>query len=130
MERKTYSFSDIANMPETHPLSQYLRLKTIVDRLTYKPNWGFDLFQDLISGSLGLTIIANVDNAGSGPPPKLSLTTTLWVTPEVLEKMDDQAICERIFLAIVSVERHEASEWFKVADVAIFNEHDAELSKK
>jgi hypothetical protein len=87
-----------------------------VARIQYKKGWEFRVMP---SGAIMVTLLTDdAMKAGGGGLAQLG-----W-TIEVSNLISDDFAVQEIYHAVQRMERHEASEWFKVDGKAIYNEHD------
>lgn len=89
-------------------------LACLIDRLTYKANWTFRLYDDLDrgQGSRGLTLVINITGPDSYHPEReISVNHYMPVPPA---SYDDRSWRRWLFDQILLVERHEACEFLAV----------------
>lgn len=90
----------------------------LVAELSYKKGWSFSV------GLRGeIVIVARFEDVND-VSKKAMLTDSFSFSTEFLVTYGRERVLEGIYYRIVALERHEASEWFKVGGKAIFNEHD------
>lgn len=109
-------------------ICQARRVEALLLRATYKPGTRFRLFpkSDVQSGwpsdcfMLYITVkMPSLDSSGE----MIDITTPVSFESDRIEAMSDEQICRTVFDNIVSLERHEATEWFKVDGLNLVDPH-------
>lgn len=106
-----------------------LRVRSILDRITYKPDWEF------YARDKSLTIVEIIVawRTSDPDPHRLGRTAELARTFQVslfgVDRWTDKEIAERIILHYIELaERHEMHEWFKWQGECLVDPHP-ELKK-
>jgi hypothetical protein len=89
-------------------------LRGLVQRLTYKPKWRFDLAElDREQGSQGLTLCISADGIPNSLDPSTT-TSFLHLMPVFPAAFNERAWQRWLLEQILLVERHESLEFFKI----------------
>ena len=89
------------------------RLAALVEKLTYKRGWSFELqHMDRGQGSLGLTLVIEVECEDSYRPDRTTRVLHYMIVPAA--SYDERAWMRWLLDQVLLVEQHEACEFFKV----------------
>jgi hypothetical protein len=98
---------------------RYEVAKRLVARLKYKDGWRFDVAAD------GMILVRAWLPDVQSPERSIEIGWSVAFTDSDHEEYCIQAI----YRAVIDMELHETSEWFRVDGRAIFNEHDLNPEK-
>lgn len=89
-------------------------LRSLVERLTYKVGWTFNLVDNLDRGqeSKGMTLVIALDTTNSYDPKQHFVVNHYMIVPAA--SFDERSWKRWLFDQILLVEQHEASEFFKI----------------
>lgn len=89
-------------------------LRSLVDRISYKPGWKFHLIDNLDrgQGSEGMTLIINIATIDSYDRERKFHVNHYMIVPAA--SYDERSWKRWLFEQVLLVERHEASEFFMV----------------
>lgn len=111
---------DVPDMTQVAPFPRALAL--LVNDLTYKPGWGFDLKEiDRGQGSRGLTFVVVPRVADSYHPEKEILVLHYFPVPPAA--YDERSWRRWLLEQVLLVERHEACEFFQIGDERPYAPH-------
>lgn len=94
-----------------------MNLAVLAAKLSYKKNWKFASHGYF--GSECITVCAKFEDVNN--PGTFSIVTEN-IFP--MEGLSEELVIRQIYNSVMTIERHETSEWFKVDGQAIYNEHD------
>lgn len=90
-------------------------LFALVRQVRYKPGWDVALWDmDRGQGSKGLTLVITTSTVDSYHPERPIRVNHLMPVPPA--SYDERSWCRWVFDQILLVERHEAAEFFRLAD--------------
>lgn len=114
-------------MPGTIAINQMQRVAYLVEQITYKPGTKFRILPTIgMDGSLAnrsvLYITVKMHNL-DGSAQLIDITSPVELDHDRFEVMSDKDIYSMIFRKIVALEKHEATEWFRVDGVNFVDPH-------
>lgn len=91
-----------------------------LDRISYKPEVKFSV--ECLTEIFMIKAVRHTLDSRNGES-KTKIGSILSIHYKELEDMSFDCFVERLFLWILSLEDHEAKEWFKVDRISIYDPH-------